>query len=292
MLAQVFWVTIVVIISVVDFFTTAVDDSTIGVGIAVNCLWVWMIPITLGFVWVGTQNSAGTIRNALMKSEMCLIVGERSEVHQFHHIKGMMECLRDRQGEDAGNSNQPDPESYDRSARRKRILGVSTGGLEMEPGAIFNYARAQSHLRTAQVIIDAFEALNTHLENKFRDTVFTEPNGREFDPQDWVRFLEGSPAQIKAWIFPNGYSQPQFAKDLPHNPVVPWFCSGEAPAPRYLWLTSLAPDHLSRSRHCSDVPSSTPVNGLGCDSGAYLIYGALATASWLFLVWSANLSQR
>ena len=36
----------------------------------------------------------------------------------------------------------------------------------MELGPIFNYARSASHLYIAQIIVDAFEALNTRLEAK------------------------------------------------------------------------------------------------------------------------------
>jgi hypothetical protein len=39
------------------------------------------------------------------------------------------------------------------------------------------------------------------------------------------------------------------------------------------------------------MPSRTPTVGLGCDSGAYLIYGVVATAVWLLLVLSAYLSH-
>ena len=40
------------------------------------------------------------------------------------------------------------------------------------------------------------------------------------------------------------------------------------------------------------TPSRTPVVGLGCQSGSYLIYGLASTVSWLVLVLSAYLSHR
>ena len=40
------------------------------------------------------------------------------------------------------------------------------------------------------------------------------------------------------------------------------------------------------------TPLSTPVVGLGCQSGAYLLYGIVSTAVWFLLTLSAYLSHR
>lgn len=51
--------------SIIDYFTSPADDTSITVGLALNSVWIWMIPVTLGFVRVGTQTSAGSIKTAL-----------------------------------------------------------------------------------------------------------------------------------------------------------------------------------------------------------------------------------
>ena len=65
--AQIGWVCISQLAAVVTFFTSASFDTSIGIGLAINSLWVWMIPVILGWVYVGTQTSAGSIKTALAK---------------------------------------------------------------------------------------------------------------------------------------------------------------------------------------------------------------------------------
>ena len=76
--AQVGWVCVSQLLSVIDFFTAASLQTTIGIGLAINSLWIWMIPIVLGWVYVGTQTSAGSIRMALISVEVPVISGERN----------------------------------------------------------------------------------------------------------------------------------------------------------------------------------------------------------------------
>ena len=52
-------------ISIIDFFTSPADETTVSVGLGINSLWIWMIPVTFGWVKVGTQTSALSIKAAL-----------------------------------------------------------------------------------------------------------------------------------------------------------------------------------------------------------------------------------
>lgn len=53
------------LLAIVDFFTSASFNTSIGIGLAINSLWSWMIPVVLGWVYVGTQTSAGSIKTAV-----------------------------------------------------------------------------------------------------------------------------------------------------------------------------------------------------------------------------------
>ena len=64
--AQLFWVFFAQLLAIVDFLQTASTSSIIGLGLAINSLWIWMIPVALGWVCVGTQSSAGAFRAATM----------------------------------------------------------------------------------------------------------------------------------------------------------------------------------------------------------------------------------
>ena len=63
--AQIGWVCVSQLLAIVTFFTSASFDAGIGIGLAINSLWSWMIPVVLGWVYVGTQTSAGSIKTAI-----------------------------------------------------------------------------------------------------------------------------------------------------------------------------------------------------------------------------------
>ncbi|MCJ1479346.1 hypothetical protein MMC13_008031 [Lambiella insularis] len=266
--------------AVSNFFAAAVDDTDLGIGIAVNSLWIWMIPVTLGFVWVGTQRSANAVREALMSSEACLSEKGASQVHkEARLIKNRMIGFRDRTGDEsmcvqsdieAGKSlgERPPPAS---------MLGISHAGFELEPGPIFNYARIWSYRNTAQAVIDAFAVLNARLESK--QPVRETEKGWNCDPHQWKDNLEGSPEEMEAYIYPPGYQEVSCG-----NYSMTWHCILAAFVGVVLqWGTTGA---------AILTAYNTPVVGLGCESGSYLLYGTLATFSWALLVLSAYLSHK
>jgi hypothetical protein len=65
LIAQLAMVIVAQLFSIIDYFTSAADDTTISVGLALNSLYIWMILVTLGWVFVGTQTSAGSIKAAI-----------------------------------------------------------------------------------------------------------------------------------------------------------------------------------------------------------------------------------
>ncbi len=76
--AQVGWVCISQLLAITDFFTSASSDSSIGIGLAINSLWLWMIPIVLGWVYVGNQVSAESIKAALTDTYVPVLGSERN----------------------------------------------------------------------------------------------------------------------------------------------------------------------------------------------------------------------
>ena len=88
--AQVGWVCVSQLLAIIDFFTaTSTSGSSIDIGLAINSLWLWMIPIVLGWVYVGTQNSASSIKAALTDTDVPTLGSER-------HFRGECIGLRDR----------------------------------------------------------------------------------------------------------------------------------------------------------------------------------------------------
>lgn len=83
--AQVGWVSVSQLLAIIDFFTaTSSTGSSIDIGLAINSLWLWMIPIVLGWVYVGTQNSAASTKAALTDTDVPTLGSER-------HLRG--ECI-------------------------------------------------------------------------------------------------------------------------------------------------------------------------------------------------------
>lgn len=87
--AQVGWVCVSQLLAIIDFFVAKSSRSSIGIGLAINSLWLWMIPIVLGWVYVGTQNSAASIKAALFDTIVPTLGSER-------HLKGECFGIRDR----------------------------------------------------------------------------------------------------------------------------------------------------------------------------------------------------
>jgi hypothetical protein len=62
---QLAWVIVAQVLSICQFFTTGADDDSVVLGLAVNALWAWMLPVVWGWVFVGTQVRARYIRDAI-----------------------------------------------------------------------------------------------------------------------------------------------------------------------------------------------------------------------------------
>ena len=214
LLAQVIWVCIAVVSAVTDFFDATADNAMMGIGVAINSLWIWMLPVTLGFVWVGTQTSSSTIRDALMAAEALVSEKDSSGVYRpVEPVANRMVGFRDRTG-DVYVSTWSDIE-HNQGVHCKRSLlstfcGISVAGFEMEPGPVFNYARAWSHRHNAQTIIYAFETLNARLQA--RQPVHEREHGWNYDVRQWKDNLQGTAEEMEAYIYPSNYQGP--SRDL------------------------------------------------------------------------------
>jgi hypothetical protein len=64
------------VLSTIGFFTSPADETTVNVGLATNSLWIWMIPVTFGWVKFGTRSFAGSIKAALKSVPVLRLGGE------------------------------------------------------------------------------------------------------------------------------------------------------------------------------------------------------------------------
>ena len=77
---QVGFVCVAQLLAIICFFTSLSNDwsTSIGIGLAINCLWLWMIPVVLGWVYVGTQTSARSVKVALTEATVPALGFERN----------------------------------------------------------------------------------------------------------------------------------------------------------------------------------------------------------------------
>ena len=75
--AQVGWVCVTQVLAIVNFFVAASFNTSTGLGLAINSLWIWMIPVVLGWVHVGTQTSAGSIEEAIIRIKVPVLGDEK-----------------------------------------------------------------------------------------------------------------------------------------------------------------------------------------------------------------------
>ena len=117
---QVAWVCLSQFWAIVAFFTSGADNSVIGNALAINCLWIWMIPVVLGWVYVGTQSSAGSIKAAL-SSVPVPILGTQT------NVRGECIGIRDRTTFNSPRMRLADPSGLDNSYMQEHNLdGTST----------------------------------------------------------------------------------------------------------------------------------------------------------------------
>ena len=87
--AQVGSVCVCQLLAIISFFTSLSSDwsTSVGIGLAINCLWLWMIPVVLGWVYEGTQTSAGSVKVALTEAIVPALGSERNKKGDCFGIK-------------------------------------------------------------------------------------------------------------------------------------------------------------------------------------------------------------
>ena len=210
---------VVQLLAVIIFFDTSDDDDNIGtIGVTVNSLWTWMIPICLAWVWIGSQTSHSTIRDALQSASRHfstargeLITGirdrtgdERRRIVQHDREIFEMESLVDQSKNDETNREVSTSLHEIPSTTR---FNVSIAGDAILPGPIHNYARLWTHMAVARELVKGFKAINYRLAGKRVTADGTETierkmavSGSEWNEEDFDANLRGEPSEMARYI--------------------------------------------------------------------------------------------
>lgn len=102
LIAQMITVTIAQGFSILDYITVNANDNIINVGLAINSVSIWMIPVGFGWVKVGPQTSVGSIKAALRSIPVPLPV-----TRQGKRISMRSNCISIREPQLTDQSGKP-----------------------------------------------------------------------------------------------------------------------------------------------------------------------------------------
>jgi hypothetical protein len=229
LVAQVLFVVVSQTFTIIDFFNPSSSSSYIGMGLATNCLWIWMIPVVLGWVWIGTQTSALAFKSALSQAGGARILGkevprgcavgfrdrthfesvewewlEKARLPSASHLS-ISPCDRAASASGTGLSQLPSGDtaiidleralSHGAQAAEKTMqrtfLGLNMAGCDSEAGSIFNFARTWTHRNSVAHIAAAYHQLNLQLSrhSTLGHSENLDPKIAQYNGTDLSRFI-------------------------------------------------------------------------------------------------------
>ncbi|KAJ7489542.1 hypothetical protein FB451DRAFT_1225190 [Mycena latifolia] len=254
--ASIIWVTIAFLFTVINSFTSTITTSGVNSdGQGVGFVYLWLLPVVIGWLQLGPKCDSVRLHEAVERAN--------AEAH----------VASDRGAIPANDSEG----STDRAlSLSKRVSSVHCDEQCSPP--IYNYARFLPWVQVVEDVYRVFEQASERAERHVSvDRAIPwerEAKGGKVRPEN----RRGTLAQVELYVRP------------------PWV------VPRSHW----GPDVLSRFLVASFLALAltwsttgaaiiavwfTPTIGLGCRSGAYILYGAVSTFVWMILVTSSALAH-
>ena len=246
-------------------------------------LTVLQIPVILGWIRFGTQQLPESIDKAL-ETENAFLAREAPNAPNSTEENMYIESQKQRGLVVADKQSSGLTPQTKRSSQLPREEDqpispfLNIRGDEKRRGPAFNYARTFTYYHLIQTITDALRTTIDNIRN--RETCSGEP---ELQEQDYKKLLLGNGASTEAYCGLDKleiYAYPEW-KDI-HAEI--WIgISLSAMVALFLqWGTTGA---------ALMIAYLTPAKGLGCRSGAYLLYGTNATVAWFLLAVSSLFSH-
>ncbi|KAF4920765.1 Cocaine esterase [Colletotrichum viniferum] len=251
------------ILTAVGSLKTKVGDTEEALVLSSGSLWIWLVPVILGWILVGTQNKAGTMQSALRGAS-----GYRPEIEVADGLRAAPNARNPRNG----STSSP-----------TRLWIFNVAGFQKQEGPAFNYARTLTWINFANNLLVAYEdAIRPHDMNA---TGLQQPPESQAAPQP-------SPAGSQASL------THQDSNSILRGPLYEYSTLNELSEAKPIFWKHLAFSILmgaliqwGTTILAFILAFETVVKGLGCRSGSYLIYGILSTAACASLVLSAALSH-
>lgn len=207
------WVVILQFLSIVQFFTTATtDNNSVILGLAVNSLWLWMVPLVWGYVLVGSQNFARSIGDAFQTlhahdmtipgSKDISVSGESTptgvdtKAYDDDSTLALSKGYRDGEHHKSWTKVLVDRTDARHWYKSHTFLGFLIAGWNRQSGPLFVFARVRSHRIVCQHILDAlYQLLRRQQEKK---TV----HGGPWNESNFEENLDGTAEQTALYVLP------------------------------------------------------------------------------------------
>ncbi|KAI5834609.1 hypothetical protein K523DRAFT_368922 [Schizophyllum commune Tattone D] len=252
---NILWVVIAYVFTVINAFTEISQEINAN-GQANGSLWLWLLPIVVGWLQISPKCDADRLEKAMDHANGRAYVATETGI--------------------VGAKNMP----FNSHRRALDFYKVGHGALydDMHASApIYNYARVFSWGRASETVAQAFGAASA----KRKQQLPVARDGRDFQQptKDVPRprsNREGTRTDVEAYCY-TGRPVPQWVPGV-------W---------TRMALSSIAGLALQWATTGSAVIIVwyTPTTGLGCRSGAYLLYGLVSTMVWFVMVLSSILAH-
>ncbi|KAK1962201.1 hypothetical protein LY78DRAFT_749771 [Colletotrichum sublineola] len=296
LIAQLAMATAAWVLTVTGSLQQKVGDTEEALVLSSGSLWIWLVPVIIGWVMVGTQREEDTVRSALRHANRGIGVKKNEET-------GIEAVTYNAKGRESPKLADPDTRYQSgisppptETNQPSPVLGMfGVAGCQRQQGPVFNYARSISWLNFADRLYKAFEAAIKRMHEQ--DDIVSQPD-KTLD--DWIRISADCGLAPDSCTHANGSTdrQQQPKKPLSHELVEYTSLSDMSSEAKstFLWhvfcsiLVALALQ-WGTTGWAIYIAYETVVKGLGCRSGSYVIYGVLATASCVVMLSSAWISH-
>jgi hypothetical protein len=261
------WVVIAFAFTIVDSFMTLGKNLTTN-GQGVGSLWVWLIPIVVGWLWIPVY-SYDKLKAAIDKANNIAFVAARESLPQ---INGTPDIDALKRARDVSHKQAI------RVCKKKNIFTKDAA----RTAPVFNYARIWEWSSVVEMVAQAFE----HADRKARRHVPVDSrkewvHSEHKHPTDRRRNRTGTIGQVQAYCGLPAQGDGEPVRSIPSG----------------VWGRILIASVFALALQWGSTGSAainlifTPTTGLGCRSGAYILYGIISTMIWLALLLSSYLAH-
>ena len=261
------WVILAFIFTIVDSMMN-VGDNVNSNGEGVGTLWLWLVPIVVGWLWVPAC-SYDKLKSAIDRANEIAFVAAPDTLPQ---IDGSFRAGAPRRTRDVTHMN---------AVRIHNKRQVFTHDAARVP-PVFNYARVWEWHSAVETVAHAFENADRlarrHIPVNFRgEWVFTD----EEKPANNCDNRTGTVGQVQAYC---GFTGPGYEESVQSLPSGIW---------KRIFVASVFALGLqwATTGSAAIIVIATPTTGLGCRSGSYIIYGAISTLIWFAMLLSGYLAH-